>query len=58
MKAPKNPMSKEAHEHFSNKVKRGEKFHSDAEKKKMVKRLRMFDRGFVEKKGPEVEYGR
>lgn len=54
MKAPRNPLSKEAHEHFSNKVKRGEKF---AGKKKMVKRLEMYDRGHREKKESDWEVG-
>ena len=49
----KQPLSKEAHEYFSKKVKRGERFNSKEEHKKMVKRLNMYDRGF---KGKEEEW--
>jgi len=52
MKIPRTPLTGEAYEHFKNKIKRGEKF---AGKKKMIKRLRMYDRGF---KGKEDEVER
>ncbi len=55
MKTPKNPMSKEAHEHFSKKLKRGEKFNTNAERKKMIKRCEMHDRGYHRIKQDEVE---
>ncbi len=58
MKVPKTPLSREAHEHLTSKIKRGEKFHSRDEKKKAVKRCQMYDRGYKDKKGIEIEYGR
>ena len=58
MKTPKNPLSKEAHKHFSDKLKRGERFHSKEERKKMIKRLNMYDKGFRKDKETEIERGR
>lgn len=43
MSKPRKPLTKEAYEHFKNKVKRGEKFDG---RDKMKKRLEMYDRGF------------
>lgn len=57
MKPPRNPLSKESHKHFADKIKRGEKFTSKSEKEKMVKRCEMFDRGYKDKHGKQVEYG-
>ena len=55
MGTPRKPLSKEAYNHFREKVKRGERFHSKKEKDKMVTRLKMYDNGFKQKKGEEVE---
>ena len=45
MKTPRKPLSKEAYEHLQSKFKRMK----GIEKKKTVKRLEMYDRGFRSK---------
>jgi len=53
----KKPLSKEAYEHFSNKLKRREKFSSEQEKKKMIERCEKYDRGFRDNGSYDIERG-
>ena len=51
MKTPRNPLSKEARDHIHSKLKRMK----GLEKKKSIKRLEMYDRGFKKTKEDKVE---
>ncbi len=46
MGRPNTPLTREARDYFVKKLQRGERFHSKEEKKKMVKRVSMYDNGF------------
>ena len=51
MKIPRNPLSKDARDHVRSKLDRMK----GIEKKKTIKRLEMYDRGFVKKHEDRVE---
>jgi len=45
----KEPLNKDAYEHFKKKLERREKFRTKEERDKMIRRVNEFDRGFQKK---------